>query len=191
MWLKLISLFSIIVLFPAVVFSGDHNERKTLPKVANEVYRANCGSCHFAYQPGLLPAKSWQKIIDSPGGHAGGALSLDKKAKTEIRPLFEEAVANYHYGNIGSAERVREVVKAARWDDVYGNVIEIEHNDSLSTIYGHNEKILVKEGEYVTRGQVIATVGNTGRSTAPHLHFEVLKNREPVDPEAYVVFKSE
>lgn len=83
------------------------------------------------------------------------------------------------------------VVKAARWDDVYGNVIEIEHNDSLSTIYGHNEKILVKEGEYVTRGQVIATVGNTGRSTAPHLHFEVLKNREPVDPEAYVVFKSE
>jgi murein DD-endopeptidase MepM/ murein hydrolase activator NlpD len=83
------------------------------------------------------------------------------------------------------------VVRAARWDDAYGNVVEIEHNDSLSTVYGHNDKILVKEGEYVTRGQVIATVGNTGRSTAPHLHFEVLKNREPVDPEAYVVFKSE
>ncbi len=85
MWLKLISLFSIIVFFPVVVFSGDHNERKTLPKVTNEVYMANCGSCHFAYQPGLLPAKSWQKIIDSPGGHAGGDLSLDKKTKTEIK----------------------------------------------------------------------------------------------------------
>jgi murein DD-endopeptidase MepM/ murein hydrolase activator NlpD len=83
------------------------------------------------------------------------------------------------------------VVKAAEWDDIYGNLIEVEHNDSLSTIYGHNEKILVKEGEYVTRGQVIATVGNTGRSTAPHLHFEVLKNGKPGNPEAYVVFKNE
>jgi len=83
------------------------------------------------------------------------------------------------------------VVRAARWDDIYGNVIEIEHSDSLSTVYGHNEKILVKEGEYVTRGQIIATVGNTGRSTAPHLHFEVINNGEPVDPEAYVAFKSE
>jgi len=83
------------------------------------------------------------------------------------------------------------VVKAARWDEIYGNVVEIEHNDSLSTIYGHNDKILVKEGEYVTKGQVIATVGNTGRSTAPHLHFEVLKKGKPSDPEAYVVFRSE
>ena len=83
------------------------------------------------------------------------------------------------------------IVKAARWDDIYGNLIEIEHNDSLSTVYGHNEKILVKEGEYVTRGQVIASVGNTGRSTAPHLHFEVLNNGKPDDPEAYVVFRSE
>jgi hypothetical protein len=90
MRLKLILLFSIIVLFPAVVFSGDHNERKTLPKVTNEVYRANCGSCHFAYQPGLLPAKSWQKIIESPGGHAGGALSLDIKAKTEIKKYLTQ-----------------------------------------------------------------------------------------------------
>jgi murein DD-endopeptidase MepM/ murein hydrolase activator NlpD len=83
------------------------------------------------------------------------------------------------------------VVKAAGWDDIYGNLIEIEHNDSLSTIYGHNEKILVKEGEYVTRGQVIGTVGNTGRSTAPHLHFAVLNKGKPDNPEDYVVFKSE
>ncbi len=84
MWLKLISLFSIIVLSPVEVFSGDHSERKKLPKVTNEVYKVNCGSCHFAYQPGLLPAKSWQKIVDSPGGHAGGDLSIDKQAKKEI-----------------------------------------------------------------------------------------------------------
>ncbi len=85
MWLRLISLLPIIVFFPAGAFPGDHSERKTLPRVTNDVYKANCGSCHFAYQPGLLPAKSWLKIIDAQGGHAGGALSLDDKAKAEIR----------------------------------------------------------------------------------------------------------
>lgn len=90
MLLKLISLFSIIVFFPTVVFSSDHSERKTLPKVTNEVYMANCGSCHFAYQPGLLPAKSWKKIIDSPEGHAGGDLSIDKIAKREIEKYLTQ-----------------------------------------------------------------------------------------------------
>jgi hypothetical protein len=83
------------------------------------------------------------------------------------------------------------IVKGAGWDDIYGNLIEIEHSDSLITIYGHNEKVLVKEGEYVERGQVIATVGNTGRSTAPHLHFEILKNGKPSNPEDYMAFRSE
>jgi murein DD-endopeptidase MepM/ murein hydrolase activator NlpD len=79
-------------------------------------------------------------------------------------------------------------VKSACWDDIYGNLIVVEHSESLSTVYGHNDKILVKEGDDVTKGQVIATIGNTGRSTAPHLHFEVLKNGGPIDPELYVRF---
>jgi len=79
-------------------------------------------------------------------------------------------------------------VMAAGWDDIYGNLIVIEHSDSLTTIYGHNEKIWVKEGEHVTKGQVIASVGNTGRSTAPHLHFEILIDDKPVDPQLYVDF---
>ncbi len=79
-------------------------------------------------------------------------------------------------------------VMAAGWDEIYGNLIVIEHSDSIATIYGHNEKIWVKEGEHVTKGQVIASVGNTGRSTAPHLHFEILLNDKPVDPQLYVDF---
>ena len=83
--MKLVLLLSIILFSPVCAFAGDHNESKTIPKVTNEVYRKNCGSCHFAYQPGLLPARSWQKIIDESGGHPGGDLSLDKKTKAEIR----------------------------------------------------------------------------------------------------------
>jgi murein DD-endopeptidase MepM/ murein hydrolase activator NlpD len=82
------------------------------------------------------------------------------------------------------------VVKSAGWDDIYGNLIVVEHSESLSTVYGHNDKILVKEGDHVTKGQVIATIGSTGRSTAPHLHFEVLKKGNPIDPELYVRFTS-
>jgi murein DD-endopeptidase MepM/ murein hydrolase activator NlpD len=83
------------------------------------------------------------------------------------------------------------IVKSAGWDDVYGKLIVLEHSDSLSTIYGHNDELLVKEGDYVAKGQVIARVGNTGRSTAPHLHFEVLKNEEPIDPELFVKFDTD
>ena len=78
-----------------------------------------------------------------------------------------------------------EVVFAG-WDDIYGNVVRIQHNDSISTVYGHNDKVLVDEGDRVAKGAVIAQVGNTGRSTAPHLHFEVLKNGVAEDPELYV-----
>lgn len=71
-------------------FAGDNKESKTLPKVTNEFYKTNCGTCHFAYQPGLLPAKSWQKIIDVPGAHPGGDLSLEKKTKAEIRKYLTQ-----------------------------------------------------------------------------------------------------
>ncbi len=77
-------------------------------------------------------------------------------------------------------------VTFAGWDDVYGNLVIVDHGDSLMTVYGHNEKLLVKEGDHVTTGEVIATVGSTGRSTAPHLHFGVMKNGKPVDPMQFV-----
>ena len=83
------------------------------------------------------------------------------------------------------------VVMSAGWDNVYGNLIIINHDDSLTTIYGHNEKIWVKEGDHVTKGQVIASVGSTGRSTAPHLHFEILIKDKPIDPKLYVDFTTD
>jgi Rod binding domain-containing protein len=64
----------------------------------------------------------------------------------------------------------------------YGNVVEIEHRDGLSTLYAHNAKNLVREGEEVGHYQLIALVGDTGKSTGPHLHYEVKKNGEVVNP---------
>jgi len=69
----------------------------------------------------------------------------------------------------------------------YGNMVEIDHGYGLVTRYGHNSKHLVKVGDKVKRGQVVSLVGNTGRSTGPHLHYEVLLNSVPVSPKNYIL----
>ena len=68
----------------------------------------------------------------------------------------------------------------------YGNVIEIEHPDGITTLYGHNDRNLVEKGDIVNKGQIIALLGNTGRSHGPHVHFEVRKNGKVVDPRKYI-----
>jgi murein DD-endopeptidase MepM/ murein hydrolase activator NlpD len=67
-------------------------------------------------------------------------------------------------------------------DPVYGRFVVIEHGDGYSTLYGHASMTLVTPGQEVRERQVIALSGSTGRSTGPHLHFEVLVDGEPVDP---------
>jgi murein DD-endopeptidase MepM/ murein hydrolase activator NlpD len=69
----------------------------------------------------------------------------------------------------------------------YGNLVEIDHGYGIVTRYGHNSKHLVKAGDRVKRGQVVSLVGNTGRSTGPHLHYEILLNGVPVSPENYIL----
>jgi len=64
----------------------------------------------------------------------------------------------------------------------YGNFIEIDHGNNYKTRYAHNNKILVTKGDSVIKGQVIAALGSTGRSTGPHLHFEVLKKDKHINP---------
>jgi murein DD-endopeptidase MepM/ murein hydrolase activator NlpD len=68
----------------------------------------------------------------------------------------------------------------------YGNLVEIDHGNGYATRYGHNESILVSVGEVVKKGEQIALMGSTGRSTGPHVHFEVLYNGTPINPERFV-----
>ena len=70
----------------------------------------------------------------------------------------------------------------------YGNFVVIDHGNGFETAYAHCERLLVHKGEDVEKGQVVATVGSTGNSTGPHLHFEVRVNGEPCDPLDYVIY---
>ena len=68
----------------------------------------------------------------------------------------------------------------------YGNLLKIDHGSGLETRYAHNSRLLVKSGERVMKGQKIALIGNTGRSTGPHLHYEIRLNGNPLDPREYL-----
>lgn len=68
----------------------------------------------------------------------------------------------------------------------YGNMVEIDHGNDLITRYAHASKVFVKKGDLIKRGQKIAEVGTTGRSTGPHLHFEVLVQSVPQDPQKFL-----
>jgi murein DD-endopeptidase MepM/ murein hydrolase activator NlpD len=78
------------------------------------------------------------------------------------------------------------LVLESRWHPEYGQLVEIDHGNGLSTRYAHCSKVLVAAGALVKRGQRIALIGNSGRSTGPHLHFEVLLDGVPQDPARFL-----
>jgi murein DD-endopeptidase MepM/ murein hydrolase activator NlpD len=102
--------------------------------------------------------------------------------------------ARAHHFGVDFAARIGDPVQAAGggivkfsgWKNGYGNTVIIDHGDGYQTLYGHNQRNLVREGDVVRAGQEIAKVGSTGRSTGAHLHFEVHVNGRPVNPTAYL-----
>jgi len=79
------------------------------------------------------------------------------------------------------------IVVKAEWANGYGNVIYLSHGYGYSTRYGHLSAYAVKPGAHVKRGDIIAYVGSTGRSTGPHLHYEVRLNNNPVNPLEFIL----
>jgi len=84
----------------------------------------------------------------------------------------------------GTAIRAADsgIVSFSGWGGGYGNMVRIEHGDGYATVYAHASRLLVAVNDVVEKGQVIAHVGNTGRSFGPHLHFEIHRQGRPLDP---------
>jgi len=115
-------------------------------------------------------------------------------ADGEVATRFGPADGKHHdgldiLGATGSAVKAADagrVIYAGNEIKGYGNLVLVRHEGDLITVYAHNDKNLVAEGDDVTRGQKIAEIGSTGSATAPHLHFEVRVSQRPRDPLLYL-----
>ena len=101
------------------------------------------------------------------------------------RPHHGVDIAAYKGAPVLSAHMGR-VIFTGRGYRGYGNLVIIDNGQGWSSFYAHLDRILVTEGQYVKRGERIATMGRTGRATGVHLHFELRKNKVPVDPMAFL-----
>jgi murein DD-endopeptidase MepM/ murein hydrolase activator NlpD len=136
-----------------------------------------------------IQATSNQASIPSMWAHMG-------KINNEFgfrRNPFGGRTYEFHGGMDIDGERGDEVIAPANgvvteagWKGGYGNMVEVDHGNGLKTRYGHLSKIDVEVGQPITRGQVMAFVGSTGRSTGPHLHYELRLNDRPINPRRFL-----
>ncbi len=149
------------------------------------------------------PAGPAQAAAQAQGKTSGGVDGQCRKgadqclawpATGEVATIFGERAGVHHDGIDIRAKRNSPISAAAEGNVLYsgneikgyGNLVIIRHKNELLTIYAHNERNLVKEGEKVKRGEPIALLGQSGSAPAPQLHFEVRQGDEPKDPLIYL-----
>jgi len=176
------------------------------PKTSNVLPTKSILTPKKTTPPKALPTKP--KISDSKGGSneeatvdddhdgMGGPLEelrLPRKDRLtsgygmrndpfKNRPAFHGGIdlAGEHRSEVDAA--LDGKVKYVGWKGGYGKVIILDHGGGYETLYGHLEKFLVKKGQQIVQGDLLGLVGSTGRSTGPHVHFELWKDGKKIDP---------
>jgi murein DD-endopeptidase MepM/ murein hydrolase activator NlpD len=150
----------------------DIEKKKNGNKPAADITSERSEDFSIKTTPSVLPVEGW--ITQQ--------FNIDTSQGTDAHPGIDIAAAE---GLIIKAP-APGVVLAVETDQYYGNMIVIKHDEEFITRYGHCEKVFLAKGEKVELGQTIALVGNTGHSTAPHLHYEVIRNGKNVNPLEYI-----
>jgi murein DD-endopeptidase MepM/ murein hydrolase activator NlpD len=147
--------------------------------------------------PGAKKLLKVEIYIDDVTAEQGEKLKIAYKkldfiwpVQGKINDVFEEAESRRHQGiDISSplgtpirASNAGMVIYSNNTIKGYGNLIVLRHSEEFVSVYAHNQVNLVEEGTWVEKGQIIGKVGQTGRATGPHLHFEIRKNKKAVDP---------
>jgi murein DD-endopeptidase MepM/ murein hydrolase activator NlpD len=129
--------------------------------------------------PAITPLNSDSYYISSYYGYRTDPFTNEQRYHSGIDLAANRGTPVYATGN-------GKVIYAGYSYGGYGNLIKIDHGYGLVTVYAHLDKIHIKKGDNIERGQRIGAVGSTGRSTGPHLHYEVQKNNQPVNPLKYM-----
>lgn len=156
----------------------------------------------FAGQVLVIPGGKMPRAAKSTGSSSGSSSKTASIGISMIHPLGSGTRVTSSYGirsgrmhsgidfGVSTGTKVKAsasgVVTTAGWLGGYGKLIVIDHGQGVKTYYGHNSKLLVSVGDRVEQGQVISNSGNTGRSTGPHLHFEVRVNNKAQNPLNYI-----
>jgi murein DD-endopeptidase MepM/ murein hydrolase activator NlpD len=135
----------------------------------------------------LAPTSMGMSLMQTGKGTSGEAPRVTSNFGARIDPL--DGSKKFHTGvDLAGSEgtpihaAAGGIVKNAGPRGGYGNAVEIDHGNGISTLYGHASSVDVKPGQRVAPGQEVARVGETGRATGPHLHFEVRVEGRPIDP---------
>ena len=161
------------------------------PEIDGMIARATALSASFRAVSDTL-TRNFERLANTPSILPTPGWLSSHYTQSRFHPILHESRA--HEGIDVSAPMgspivapASGVVKSVGREAGYGNTFEIDHGNGIVTRFAHCSRIVVREGARVTRGQVVATVGNTGLSTGPHLHYEVHVNGKPVDPLKYIL----
>ena len=176
----------------------DGIEPKTLEMLFDEVSLLEKSIVHEEKQLEMLESLTLGHYIDNTGYLSGRPISSGwLSSYYGIRKDPFNGKPAMHKGLDFAGKEGGDVIATGSgvvtWADSrygYGNLVEINHGKGLKTRYGHNKTLVVNVGDIVSKGQVIALMGNTGRSTGPHVHYEILKNNKPIDPIKFVYRKA-
>ncbi len=191
-------------------------EQKKIARLEDELAQIKETDSKVRLMMGMDKAPAWLSPDARPAGLSTSSGSMESlgistpdiqkllaqdQAKAQDRPTIwpckgfvsKEYDGMAHMGIDIAGKRGDPVVATANgtvgfagWDTLYGNYLIINHAGGLATAYGHNARLLVKRGDRVKQGQLVAYLGSTGKSTAPHLHYEIREGTKPVNPRKYL-----
>jgi len=170
-------------------------------QIIEEANELSQSSKIFAGQVLVVPGGKMPRVAKSTGSSSGSSKSATigigmvhpVNGGTRVTSYYGTRNGRMHNGidfGVSTGTDVKAaasgVVTTSGWLGNYGKLVVIDHGQGVKTYYGHNSKLLVSVGDRVAQGQVIANSGNTGRSTGPHLHFEVRVNNKAQNPLNYI-----
>lgn len=174
------------------------SEKRTLAELLADIYRVENKLAFEEKQLKLLESITLGHHIENTSYLSGrpikkGWLSSyfgTRKDPFNGRPAMHKGV---DFAGKEDAPIITTAAGVVTWASArygYGNLIEINHGKGLKTRYGHNKELLVNVGDVVSKGQIIAKMGSTGRSTGPHVHYEILRNNKQIDPIKFIYRKA-